>query len=141
MRSYAPDFAGMRASYSDTELGQIWDATAGSDLPKWHTPEMEKLAQTMQEDSPWLGKVQFDKSMSRVEQLKAKAALVQRVARGDKITPDTVNKAIAKGKEDANRNNRRVSAGKALGAGRHADLSEAKTTSLFDAYTSRSGNL
>jgi hypothetical protein len=77
--------------------------------------------------------------------LHAKAVLTARLLSGEKFTPEARTKlaqeSFEKGKQAANRTNRRVSAGRALAGGKSTGRigAEERFTSLRDAYNDRNG--
>jgi hypothetical protein len=144
MEGYAPGFS---ANYTKQTLNSTWDAVRGNDLPAFGSPEFEELAKSVHEKHPFLNDIDFKDSKGNplpvLDALRAKAELTSRLCRGERVTPKTIQAAVERGKADANKANRRVSASRSLGKGRSAGgnfTAEESTTSLRDAYNSQHSN-
>lgn len=144
MENFAPGFA---ASYTKQTLVSTWDAVRGTDLPAFGSPEFEELAKSVHEKHPFLNDIDFEDAKGNplpvLDALRAKAELTARLCRGERVTPKTIQDAIARGKADANKTNRRVSASRALGKGHSTGgsfTSEERFFSLGDAYNARHSN-
>ncbi len=141
MENYAPGFS---ANYTNDVLSRTWDSVRGNDLPKFGTPEFQELANEVHEKHPFLNDIDFKDRNGRplpvMDALRAKAELTARLCRGERVTPQTIQDAVARGKADATRSNRRVSASRALGKGRATGTmkpTEKPATSLYDAFTAQ----
>jgi hypothetical protein len=144
MEGYAPGFS---ANYTKQTLVSTWDAVRGNDLPAFGSDEFEELAKSVHEKHPFLNDIDFKDAKGNplpvMDALRAKAELTARLCRGEKVTPKSIQAAVERGKADANRVNRRVSAGRALGKGRSAGgnfTAEESTTTLRDAYRSHANS-
>jgi hypothetical protein len=141
MEAYAPGFAN---NYTSDVLNRTWEEVRGNDLPKFGTAEFKELAKEIHLKHPFLNDIDFKDSKGKplptMDALRAKAELTARLCRGERITPQTIQDAVARGREDATKNNRRVSASRALGTGRTTGAIGQKketATSLRDAYTAQ----
>ena len=144
MEGYAPGFS---ANYTKQTLVSTWDAVRGTDLPAFGSPEFEELAKSVHEKHPFLNDIDFKDAKGHplpvMDALRAKAELTARLCRGEKVTPKTIQAAIAADRAQAARSTRRVSASRSLGKGRSAGgnfTAEETTTSLRDAYNSQHSN-
>jgi hypothetical protein len=144
MENYAPGFS---ANYTKQTLVSTWDAVRGTDLPAFGSPEFEELAKSVHEKHPFLNDIDFKDAKGNplpvMDALRAKAELTARLCRGEKVTPKTIQAAIAADRAQAARSTRRVSASRSLGKGRSAGgnfTAEESTTSLRDAYNSQHSN-
>jgi hypothetical protein len=141
IENYAPGFS---ASYTERTLTDTWDRVRGNDLPEFSADpqsEFQKLAEAVTAKHPFLQDIDFKDSRGNplpvLDALLAKATLTAKLIRGEKVTPATIQDAIAKDREKAAKSNRRVSASRSLGKGRSAGNSftaEESTTTLRDAY-------
>ena len=144
MEGYAPGF---QQNYTSDMLNRTWDSVRGNDLPKFGTPEFHELAKEVHEKHPFLNDIDFKdrngKPLPVMDALRAKAELTARLCRGERVTPQTIQDAVARGRADASRSNRRVSASGAMGrAGRTTGSigkHERGETSLRDAYNAEHG--
>ncbi len=144
---------GLGDMYRDAMLHNIWSDAKNSDaaykgFPDFGSPEFYDLAEKVHAAHPWLSN--FDlrdphgNPLPVRDALMAKAKLTCRLIAGEKITPETLKASFEKGKAEANRSNKRVSAGRALGAGRSTgQIAPAHKApeggSLMDAWKSRHG--
>ena len=149
--SYAP---GLGTMYSEAAVANTWESVIKSEefkglsLPSFGTPECDEAFQEATRANPWLAN--FDppgpdgKPMRMQEALKLRAGVIARLIAGERLSPAKVaaqiQAAVETGKRSAEKNNRRVSASRSLGGGRHADNNQEKFTSLRDAFQSRHGN-
>jgi hypothetical protein len=143
MEGYAPGFA---ANYTQQTISRTWDAVRGNDLPAFGTVEFDELAKEVHEKHPFLNDIDFKDAKGNplpvLDALRAKAELTARLCRGERVTPQTIQDAVERGKADANRSNRRVSAQRSLGKGKSSGRigqAESSGTSLRDAYTAQHG--
>ena len=144
MEGYAPGFS---ARYTQQTIESTWDAVRGNDLPAFGSPEFEELAKSVHEKHPFLNDIDFKDAKGNplpvLDALRAKAELTARLCRGERVSPKTIQAAVERGKADANKTNRRVSASRALGKGRSIGSIgkvEESTTTLRDAYSARHSN-
>jgi hypothetical protein len=149
--TYAP---GLGAMYSEAAVANTWESVINQEeykslrLPSFGTPECDEAFQEANRNNPWLAT--FDppgpngQPMPMQQALKVRAGVIAKLIAGERLSPAKVNAqiqaAVETGKRSAERNNRRVSASRSLGSGRHADNNTEKFTSLRDAYSSRHGN-
>jgi len=145
MESYAPGFA---TNYTQETLSRTWDAVRGNDLPAFGTEEFEELAREVQTKHPFLNDIDFKDSKGNplplLDALRAKAELTARLCRGERVTPKTIQDAVARGRADAVSTNRRVSAQRSLGKGKSSGRiggAESSGTSLRDAYNAEHGGV
>ena len=150
--AYAP---GLGAMYSEASVANTWESVIKSEefkglsLPSFGTAECDEAFQEANRNNPWLAT--FDppgpdgKPMPMAQALKVRAGVIAKLIAGERLSPAKVNAqiqaAVETGKRSAERNNRRVSASRSLGSGRHADNNTEKFTSLRDAYNSRNGGM
>jgi hypothetical protein len=151
--SYAP---GLSAMYSEAAVANTWESVIkqeefkGLSLPSFGSPECDEAFQEANRNNPWLAT--FDppgpdgKPMPMQQALKVRAGVICRLIAGERLSPAKVaaqiQAAVETGKRSAEKNNRRVTAGKALGGGRSTGSMgrEPEKFSLMDAYSSRHGN-
>jgi len=147
---------GSAALFRQAQIANTWQSVLEQDefkdlgLPKWNSPEFSQAAEKVHKANPWL--VDFDppgpdgRPLPINEALFAKAAITARLLAGDRTSPkrmmEQAAQAFAKGKQEATRANRRVSAGRSLGAGKTTGkISErAEYLSMMDAYNLHHGN-
>jgi hypothetical protein len=154
--SYLESFApGLQESFRQATVDNIWTETIESDefkdlgLAKFGTPEFQEAAKRVHEQNPWLN--DFDppgpdgKPLPVMQALRIKAAVTARLLAGERISPKQVlaqvSEALAKGKSEAERHARRVSASRTMGTGRTAAgaTESRRENSIMAAYLSRKG--
>jgi hypothetical protein len=149
--TYAP---GLGQMYSEAAVANTWESVIKSEefkglsLPSFGTPECDEAFQEATRANPWLAN--FDppgpdgKPMPMQQALKVRAGVIARLIAGERLSPAKVaariQEAVETGKRSAEKVNRRVHAGRALGAGRHSDDNQTEKFSLREAYASRHGN-
>ncbi len=139
---------GFHQGFTDDMLSRTWDAVRGNDLPAFGTPEFKELAEEIHEKHPFLNDIDFKdskgKSLPIRDALRAKAELTARLCRGERVTPQAIADAVARGRADATKSNRRVSVSRSLGGGRTTGKmapAEEPATSLYDAFTAHHGEV
>jgi hypothetical protein len=142
LESYMP---GASADYSERTLTSVWNGVRG-DLPEF-SMEADSQFQELSKKLPpelasWEPKAPDGSALPVRVALKAKAEVVAKLMRGEKAGPRALQEAVVAalehGRRSAERSNRRVSAGRALGKGHTAGTigkQERSETSLRDAYS------
>jgi hypothetical protein len=148
LEHYAP---GLGDSFREATASNIWGETldseefSGKGLPEFGTPEFQEAAKSVHEKNPWLN--DFDpkgpdgRPLPALQALRIRAAVTARLLVGEKVDSkkqaQLVADAMAKGKQSAESANRRVSAGRALRAGKTTGTMGRETSereSLIDAF-------
>jgi hypothetical protein len=137
---------GISQSYSEALVSNIWDDVRGNDLPACGTPEFNELAEKVNRLHPELADLDFKDARGNPlpirEALAKKAALTAQLCRGTRFSAESLAETFKRGKASAESNNRRVSAGRALKAGRSGNsfTREQPTSGLAEAYRGRHGS-
>jgi hypothetical protein len=149
------NFPGFDKMYEGALNANTWEDLRASDasfksLHAFGTPEFQAAYKEVTKANPWIEQMQLvdpktGRQLSVPQVVATRYRVVAQMLSGQKVTPQTMQDAVNKGKQDATRNTRRVSAGRSLGAGRPtgkiapaADKPEGG--SLGDAYKREHGN-
>jgi hypothetical protein len=147
-------FPGFGQMYEGALTANTWEDLRSGDknfkaLAAFGTPEFQEAYDATMKENPWIKQILTDDKgnrLSRPQVLATQYRVVAQLLSGQKVTPQTVQTAIEKGKQDANRNNRRVSAGRSLGAGKTTGKinpapQKPEGGSLGDAYKRHHGDI
>jgi hypothetical protein len=142
---------GIQEHYQAAECDANWESIIHSDefkdakLPRFESPEWMEESRRVITANPWFATFPNDPSLGARQALHLRGTVLARLMAGERMSPQKVaaqvRDALETGTRRAERNNRRVSAGRSLGSGRHADQEERTGVSLYDAYTSNKGAL
>jgi hypothetical protein len=145
------ELPGLKAHYQAAECDANWDSIIKSaefkdaKLPRFESEEWMNESRAVITANPWFATFPNDPSLSARDALHLRGTVLARLMAGERLSPAKVtaqiNEAMETGKRSAEKNNRRVSASRSLGSGRHHDGGQEKATSLFDTYTARNGGL
>ena len=137
---------GLAESHRNSTVNQAWKDVRASNpsfrgLPDLGTPEFEELRGKVLDDNPWMGTIQFRDGNNQPlrpdhpQAIRQHAALFARLAKGEQFDPAEVQKAIDKGRLEAQRSARRVSASRSMGAGKSkgGEFGDKADTSFRDA--------
>jgi hypothetical protein len=139
---------GLRESHFDGIAKNAWAEVMKDpnfrDLPAdINSPEFEELRAKVLAEAPWMETIVFRDEQGRQlhpshpKAVRMQAAVFAKLASGQKVTPETIAKAVARGKREAQGHERRVTASRALHSGRSSRGagsfgSNAKDTSFLD---------
>ena len=152
VESNYPGFGGM---YEGALNQNTWEDLRASDasfksLHAFGTPEFQTAYKEVTKANPWIEQMQLvdpktGRQLSVPQVVATRYRVVAQLLSGQKVTPQTMQDAVNKGKQDATRNTRRVSAGRSLGAGRTTGkiapaAEKPEGGSLGDAYKREHGN-
>ena len=96
------------------------------DLPEVDSPEFNELREKVLQANPWMTKIQFqDERGTRLhpdhpKAIRQQAALFARLATGERLSPEAIQKAVERGRQQAESHTRRVTASRSLGSGRRS---------------------
>ena len=146
---------GMGDAYREATVANVWGDVLEMDqfkdlgLPKHGTPAFDAAAQKVYAQNPWLNN--FDppgpdgKPLPVREALRVKAETVAKLLAGERLSPKEVLRQIHEARQaerqNVERSNRRVKAGRSLGAGKSTAAFDSKSerNSLLDAFTRGDG--
>jgi hypothetical protein len=121
-------FPGFGKMYEGALHANTWEEVRSSDanfkaLHAFGTPEYQAAYKAALKANPWIEQAQFTdpktgRPLSVPQTVATRYRIVAQYLSGQKVTPQTVQDAVNKGKQDATRSNRRVSASGALKGGR-----------------------
>jgi hypothetical protein len=121
-------FPGFGKMYEGALHANTWEEVRSSDanfktLYAFGTPEYQAAYKAALKANPWIEQAQFTdpktgRPLSVPQAVATRYRIVAQYLSGQKVTPQTVQDAVNKGKQDATRSNRRVSASGALKGGR-----------------------
>lgn len=118
---------GLRSMHTDAVASNAWEearAEHGRSLPELDSAEFNQLREEILKANPWLTSIQFKDPSGRPLHpnhplaVRQAAAAFARLAVGQKVSPETIAKAVETGKKEAQGHARRVTASRVLGAGR-----------------------
>jgi len=154
LEAFVPELGEMRQSFTENLAAKTWADTVASEefaslkLPAFATPEFNELAEKVYQQNPWLA--EFDpvdaegKQLPIRQALAVKAQVAARLCAGARVNPKEILRQVVeagkKGKQDAERSARRVSAGRMLGSGKSTGsigVERSDQQSLIDAYAAR----
>ena len=140
---------GLREMHHEAAAANTWadlrESKKYGDLPAFGSPEFQEAAKKVYGENPWLDTITFRDSQGRPlsrnhpASMRQEAALVAKILSGEAVSPQTLAKAFERGKAEATRTQRRVSASRAMGSGRSAGGfgETSRSTSLIEAYSER----
>lgn len=142
---------GLADSHREAIVYNTWEDVRtsgqfGNDLPKFATPEFFEAAERVHAANPWLNTLEFRDAQGNLlpirQALHAKAEVTAKLLSGEKLTAKMIAETYAQGKAHAEKNARRVSAGRAHGHGRSSGSlgAEERSYSLMDAYKERNSS-
>jgi hypothetical protein len=138
---------GLAQQHFDGVAKSAWDAVLQDpqyrELPALDSDEFSQLREDVLQKNPWMTTIAFKDAQGRnlhpdhPQAIRQQAKLFARLATGERLSPDMVAKAVARGKREAQGHTRRVSASRSLASGRShgasAFGSQSKDTSFTDA--------
>jgi hypothetical protein len=149
-------FPGFGKMYEGALHANTWEDLRASDatfksLHAFGTPEFQDAYKQTVKANPWIEQTQFvdqktGRPLSTPQTVATRYRIVAQLLSGQKVSPQATQDAINKGKQDATRSQRRVSAGRSLGAGRTTGKIAPSTDkpeggSLADAYNKHHGGV
>jgi hypothetical protein len=118
---------GLASLVQDATAANSWEAAReqfGRSLPAMDSPEFQALRDEVLRDNPWFESIQWKDGNGRPLDPRHPLAIQQaasafaRLATGQKLSPETIAKAVETGKKEAQSHARKVTASRSLSAGR-----------------------
>jgi hypothetical protein len=118
---------GLRQMAEDANNHNAWESARNEvsrQLPELDSEEFNQLRESVLKVAPWLTTVQWKDPQGRAlpsshpEAIRQSAVAFARIAAGQKVSPEMIQKAQATARREAQGHTRRISASRSLGAGK-----------------------